>query len=261
MARAIAGILLLFSFSISRAQILNIEKFRTDRDTFNVWGGNIGIGFSTKKQQTSVTTLNASSNIAYFSRMHTYMNISYIKFIAVEEDRLISEGYTHFRGIIFRRRFISYEPFFQYQYDLGRGLIKRQLLGFTFRANLFSTPKFFIAANTGAMFENEIWEGEVLRYPLPGEPQTAETDFVKSTSNLSIRGDITHNVYLLFVTYYQARFEKFFTPRIISDVQLNVKISQYFTLSNQFTSTYDALPILSDNEFVYSFNTSLLVKF
>ncbi|MBX9852570.1 MAG: hypothetical protein K2X86_12555 [Cytophagaceae bacterium] len=58
------------------------------------------------------------------------------------------------------------------------------------------------------------------------------------------------------VTYYQARFEKIFKPRIITDVQLNFNINKYFSLSNPLVSTYDALPILDENEFIYSFNTT-----
>ena len=206
-------------------------------------------------------SLNTNCNLAYFSQHHNYMNISYFKFIAVEESELISEGYTHFRAILDRKRFISYEPFLQFQYDLGRGLLKRELAGFTLRATLFKTKKIHIAVNTGGMYEHELWEGEVLRYPIRERPDRAETYFIKSTSNFSIRGDIANNVYLLFVTYYQARFEKFLSPRIITDVQLNVKISRFFSISNQFTSTYDALPILRNNKFIFSFDTNLVLTF
>lgn len=251
----------ILSFNISEAQILNIEKFRMDTDTFNVWAGNVGLGLSTKKQKTSFTTLNANSNVAYYSRLHSYMNISFIKFLRVEGSNLISEGYTHFRTVLYRQNFLSYEPFFQYQYDLGRGLERRELYGYTFRAKLFSSEKILVSVNTGAMYEHEIWEGEVLRYSLPEQPGRAETKFAKSTSNVYIRGDISPSTYLLLVTYYQARFEKFFAPRIVSEIQLNFTINKYFTFSNQFVSTYDDLPIISNSKFIYSYNSSILVKF
>lgn len=247
--------------SCAWGQILNIEKYRSDKDTSRVWAGNVGFGLSAKKQQTSLLNLNTNCNLAYFSLHHSYMNISYFKFVAIQESEVISEGYTHFRALFDRKRFVSYEPFVQFQYDLGRGLLKRQLAGFTFRFNFLSTEKVHMAANTGAMYEQELWEGEVLRYPISERPDRAETYFIKSTSNFSIRGDISNNVYLLFVTYYQARFEKFLTPRIISDVQLNVKMSRFFSISNQFTSTYDALPILRDNKFIFSLNTNLTLNF
>jgi hypothetical protein len=253
--------IILLSFATCRAQILNIEQFRTTKDTANVWAGNIGLGFSTKKQQTSVTTLNANSNVVYLSKKNGYLSINYIKFIGILQNKAISEGYTHLRFKLMRRKILSYEPFLKLQYDLGRGLLKRELYGFTFRLNLLSNKKFLIGFNTGAMYEHEIWKGSVLRFAKPGKEGYAETMFIKSTNNISLRGELTKNLSLFFVTYYQARFERFFFPRIISDLQLNLKISKYLTLSNQFVSTFDALPILSNNNFIYSLNTSLMVKF
>lgn len=261
MRKFVLCLLPVFSFCLAHGQILNIENFRFDKDTVNAWGGNIGFGFSTKQQQNSVTTLNANSNLAYFAQKHTYLTINYIKFIAVEKSEVISEGYLHLRTILYRKKFVSYEPFLQLQYDLGRGLQRRALCGFSFRFNFLKTKKFIMAANTGIMYEHEAWEGEVLRYPTPEIPQRAETSFIKSTSNFTLRGDIAHNVYLLFVTYYQARYEKFLQPRIITDLQVNLKISKVLSLSNQFTSTYDALPILRNNKFIYSLSTNLLINF
>lgn len=254
-------VVLLFLSIQASGQILNIEKFRIDKDTFDVWSGNIGIGFSTKKQQTNVTTLNSNSNVAYLSRHNSYMNISYIKFIGVEESDLISEGYTHFRVNFLRKKFLSYEPFIQLQYDLGRGLLRRELYGFNFRARLLATPKTLLTFNTGAMYEYELWKGEVIKYAKPDNPELGETVFIKSTSNIALRGDIAKNLNVLLVTYYQARYERFFVPRVITDIQVNIIISKRFTLSNQFVSTYDALPILSDNRFIFSYTTNLLVKF
>jgi hypothetical protein len=257
---SLSVVLLFLSFQVS-GQILNIEKFRIDKDTFDVWSGNIGIGFSTKKQQTNITTLNSNSNVVYLSKHHSYMNISYIKFIGVEESDLLSEGYTHFRVNFLRKKFLSYEPFLQLQYDLGRGLLRRELYGFSFRAKLLATPKTLLTFNSGAMYEYELWKGQVIRYARPENPELGETTFIKSTSNIALRGDVAKNLNVLFVTYYQARFERFFVPRVITDIQVNIVISKHFTLSNQFVSTYDALPILFDNQFIFSFTTNLLVKF
>jgi hypothetical protein len=243
------------------SQILNIEKYRIDKDTANVWSGNIGFGFSSKKQQNTVTTLNANSNLVYLSQKHSYLQIGNIKFIAVEGSQLISEGYTHFRSVLNRRKFISYEPFLQWQYDLGRGLEKRELYGFAIRFNFIRTKKFHVAANTGCMYEHEVWKGNVLRFPVVDRPGFAETHFIKSTSNFTARGDVSNNVYILFVIYYQARFDRFFDPRLITDTQINFIISKRLTINNQFVSTFDDLPILTENRFVYSLNTNLMIKF
>jgi putative salt-induced outer membrane protein YdiY len=255
----ISIVLLLISFT-SIGQILNIEKFRIDKDTSNVWGANVGFGFSTKKQQTSVTTLNANANIVYLSKKHSYITINYIKFVGIENVNPLSEGYTHWRLTLLRQKFMSYEPFIQWQYDKGRGLLKRKLYGGTIRLNVLKTKKTMIAFNTGAMYEYELWRGEVIRYPLENTQDSAQTQFLKSTNSITVRGDVTPNVNVFLVSYYQARFDRFFSPRIISEIQVNVKINKYFSISNQFTSTYDAIPILKNNTFIYSYTTNLLFK-
>lgn len=243
------------------SQILNVEKFRLDKDTAKVWLGNAGLGLSLKKQQNSVYSLNSSLNAVYLSEKHSYMSLNYIKFVRVESTNVLSEGYAHGRINLFRRKSLSYEPFIQYQYDAGRGLLWRELYGFTFRYRVVAKEKFRMAVNTGAMYEHELWEGEVIRFRDNGAENRAETNFIKSTSNLTLRGDLAKNVTVFFVTYYQARFERFFAPRIISDVQLQFKVNQYIGFNLQFVSTYDALPPIVGNDFVYTLSNNLVITF
>src|SRR4051794_30076869 len=81
----------------SFGQILNIERFRIEKDTANFWTGNVGLGFSSKKQQNQVTSLNLNSSLVYLSEKHGYLNINYGKLIKTTQQKVISEGYTHWR--------------------------------------------------------------------------------------------------------------------------------------------------------------------
>ncbi|MBO9699242.1 MAG: DUF481 domain-containing protein [Sporocytophaga sp.] len=245
----------------SFGQILNIERFRIEKDTSNYWTGNIGLGFSTKKQQNQVTSVNLNSNLVYLSEKHGYLNINYGKLIKTTQQRVISEGYTHWRVNLFRTHRLSYEPFLQLQYDLGRGLQIRELYGASLRFRIKSTPKFSFSINSGGMYEHEIWRGDVLRFESGGDSTKAETYFFKNTTNVSFRGDVSQNVNVFMVTYYQARFTNFFKPRVITDFQVMININKYFSLNNQFVATYDALPLITGNKFVYTYNMSIVVKF
>ena len=258
---SLISILCAFQFSPGKAQILNIERFRLDKDTSNLWLGNAGLGFSLKKQLNNVYTFNGNVNAVYLSEKHSYMTINFIKFIRQEATNLLSEGYAHGRISFFRRQRLSYEPFVQIQYDRGRGLIWRELYGYTFRLAIATKQNTTFAGNTGAMYEHEIWQGKVIRYPLDGTTNRAEAFFIKSTSNLSFRTNLTKSISLFLVGYYQARFERFFEPRIIADIQLQLKVSRLVALNTQFTSTYDALPLIEGNNFVYSLNNSLVINF
>jgi hypothetical protein len=248
----------LFSTTLGFSQILNVEKFRLDADTSKVWLGNIGAGVAIKKQQNTVYTFNGNINAVYLSDKHSYMSLNYIKLLRQESSNLVSEGYLHGRITFYRKQKLSYEPFLQYQYDVGRGLLSRKLAGYSFRYNFHSGEKFILAFNTGAMYEHEIWQGEVIRFRMDGKENMAETNFVKSTSNLTIRATLMENVSFFFVGYYQARYERFFKPRVITDIQLQFKVNKYLSFNTSFQSTLDALPAITNNNFVYTMNTTLL---
>ncbi|HEY8402801.1 MAG TPA: DUF481 domain-containing protein [Cytophagaceae bacterium] len=259
--RLFSLLLLLLSSHLANGQILNIEKFRLDTDSSNVWMGNLNLGFTSKKQNTTVTTINSTVNLVYLSTKHSYLTIGRVNFIFVEDSKLISEGYGHVRANLWRKKTLSHEPFFQYQFDIGRGLHKRLLYGFTFRVQLKAHDKYTLGLNSGVMYEEELWRGEVIRKSFLIEEGIAETKFLKNTTSLSLRATLSPQVSLFLTTYYQARFEDFFRPRVISDISLMLKISNRFAFTNTFVSNFDAAPILAENEFVYTFNSTFTIKF
>jgi hypothetical protein len=254
-------VVILFFNTIGFSQILNIERFRPSKDTANVWMGNVGLGFSNKKQLNNVLYLNADANVVYMSAMHSYMSINNLSLIRAAESQLISDAYSHFRFNFMRKKFISYEPFLQWQYDLGRGLEKRELYGFTFRAKLTSGQKIELSANTGAMYEHEKWKGQVLRLATDSSYTHAEARFLKSTSNISLKSKLGTGITLFVLTYYQARFNRFLQPRVISDFKINFRINTYFSFSTQLTGIADANPIIKNNRLVYEFNNRLVITF
>ncbi len=253
-------ILIFFTVSIP-AQILNVEQYRPDKDTSHLWLGTINLGLSTKKQLNNILTYTSDLNIAYMSEKHTYMFLNHLNLVRVAGAKVISEGYFHFRWNIARKQFLSYEPFVQYQYDLGRGMNSRQLLGITGRFDLRSIEKLLLSFNTGLMYEDEVWVGKVRRYATDTSNTRAHTRFVKSTSNLGFRYKFRPGLSLFSLTYYQARFDKFFSPRIISDTQLQIQINKYLSLLTQFTITFDDNPVITNTQIIFSTNHLLVVKF
>ncbi len=249
---------------LATAQIANIEKFRLDKDTANLWLGNAGLGFSSKKQKNTVNEYNVYFNLVYLSKNHSYMTLNYSDLQQVDKFRYISEGYTHWRINFLRKKRISYEPFVQFQYDKGRGLLKRNLYGFSFRLSLLKfkkeKDKLDIGISTGAMYEDEVWTGKVLRFGIDGDTIRAATQFVKSTSNLFVRASLHEKITLFTSVYYQARFEKFTKPRVVSDIQLVFKVTKVLSMSTGFVSTYDSYPIVEGNIFTYKLSGSFLFK-
>jgi len=258
-------LLLLFLVpSFTPAQIANIEKFRLDKDTVNLWLGNAGFGFSSKKQKNVVNEYNAYLNLVYLSKRHSYMTLNYTDLQQIDKYKFISEGYTHWRVNFFRRNRISYEPFIQFQYDKGRGLSKRNLYGYCFRLNLLKYKKdrdrFDLGISTGAMYEEEEWNGKVVHYKTNNDSTHTQTHFIKSTSNLFAKAGLHEKITLFASVYYQARFDKFNYPRVVSDIQLTFKVTKLLSLNTGFVATYDSYPVVNGNIFTYKLNGSFQFK-
>jgi hypothetical protein len=248
----------------TQAQITNIEKFRLDKDTANIWMGNISFGFSNKKQKNTVAELNSGLHMVYLSKRHSYMTINYLNLQKVNQVEVISEGYTHWRANFWRKNIVSYEPFIQFQYDRGRGLQHRHLYGLAFRLNTlqYSKVKYKaeVAVSTGAMYEDEVWRGEVLHHGIEGDSTRAVTRFFKNTSNVSFRIRLHEKITYHGIVYYQARFARLDQPRIITDMQLIFKVTRILSLSSDFTSTYDSRPVVEGNIFTYKLAGSFIIK-
>lgn len=62
------------------------------------------------------------------------------------------------------------------------------------------------------------------------------------------------------VGYYQARPDRFFHPRVISENNLNVRLSRYVTLNVSLTLNYDTEPIIDIPNFTYSLKNGIIIS-
>lgn len=237
----------------AKAQILNVEKFRLDADTSKVWLGSIGMWASGKRQQTNVFTFLNKTNIAYLSEKHSYMFLGYLKLIKVAGSDVISEGYGHMRFNFFRKNKFSLEQFNQLQYDMGRGMTRRGLIGLSGRYEIASNEKIEFAAASGLMFEDEVWE--------ESDSTNIANVNLKSSSNLILTWKIKKWLTFLGITYYQARFDRYFKPRLITDASLQFAFTDKFGLRLQYVATYDSEPIIPIDKLIYAVNSTLVFKF
>lgn len=251
----IKSALFLFIFSISaisHAQILNAEEFRLDEDSSNLWVGNAEFGFSAKKQQTDVFTVSSKANTAYLTDKHSYMFLGYLNVVKVASSNVISEGYGHVRFNFLRRKIFSLEQFNQLQFDQGRGMKVRGLLGANLRFRIKSNDRWEFAVNSGLMYEDELWEGT---------NGLISNVNVKSTTSGTWRYKISKVISVFMIAYYQARFDQFFKPRFISDSSLQINLTSKFFFRAQYVATFDAAPIIENNKLIYNFSNTLGYNF
>jgi len=254
-----ARIVLLITFIITagavQAQVLNVESFRTqtDRDTVAAWNGETVFDVTLSKFNERVFKLGNETNAAYFTGRHRYLFLTSVELINVDGSSVISNGYFHLRGTFNEQRSLSPEVFTQFQYNENLGLKERFLTGASVRYTFLDRPDIRGSVVTGLMYEHEKWGTE--------EQPNIVNEFIKSTSNLAVRGQLTETTQLLMIGYYQARPDKFFKPRVTSENQLNMRISRHLTYRVRFTLTYDTEPVIDIPNLTYTLRNGLIISF
>lgn len=240
--------LLLIAPSLS-AQVLNVEQVRTNSDTTG-WVGELGFDLSINKFNDKVLKTGGQANSAYFTDKHQFLMLSQLDLVNVDGNSLISNGYVHLRATFLRKEKFSPEIFTQYQYNENLGLKNRALAGAGIRYTFLSTPNLSGRVSTGVMFEHEEWglENELL----------INTNYVKSTNNIVVRGELSPDTSLQLIGYYQARFNRFFEPRVTSENQLNMKLTKNLTFRVSFTLTYDVEPVIDVPNLTYELKNGLV---
>lgn len=110
-------------FSDLQAQLLNVERIRSDADTTG-WQGDIGFDFSLNRLNDKVFKFQNSTNISYNTSQHSYLFLTNLELVNVDEASLVSSGYFHLRSLFIRDQTFSPELFIQYQYNENLSLNK-----------------------------------------------------------------------------------------------------------------------------------------
>ncbi|MEQ8524064.1 DUF481 domain-containing protein [Gracilimonas sp.] len=238
--------------STLQAQLLNVESVRSDADSAG-WYGQLNFDLSLSQYNDRVLQFTNNANLSYFSGKHAYLFLNKLKLVNLDGASVISSGYSHLRSTFVRDNRFSPELFFQYQYNSNLGLQSRFLGGAGFRYTLFYEENWTGSFSTGLMAEYEKWKESGL--------PAIENEYIKSTSNISFRGNLNPQTTFLLIGYYQARPNEFFEARSILETQLQVKINQHISLSVQFSAAYDAAPVIDIPNWTYELSNGLVIKF
>jgi len=153
--------LLFFLVSISlKSQILNFEKFRPNIDTSHIWKMSVAAGIDLKKKTKASTVIHSEIGAYYLSENNAYYALGEFNITRVDNERDFEQGFVHFRAVINRKRKVAYEPFIQFQYDFGKGLKRRHLIGNNLRINFSNDSTVSLSLGLGVFYENENWTEE-----------------------------------------------------------------------------------------------------
>ncbi len=234
------------------SQVLNVESVRADADREPGWAGELRFNGSLNKYRDRILKLGNATNAAYFSRRHTYLLLNSIDLVNIDGSSVVSNGHFHLRGTFFRAGPWSPELFTQFQYNANLGMNGRFLAGGGMRYTFLDREDISGHISTGLMFEKERWDRQ--------DESTLQTDLLKSTSNVVIRGNINPQTQLLLIGYYQARPDSYFEPRIISENQLNIRMGNRITFAVSFVLNYDSSPVIDIPELTYELKNGIVIS-
>ncbi|MFU8812345.1 MAG: DUF481 domain-containing protein [Balneolaceae bacterium] len=248
-------LIFLSALSTAGAQVLNVESFRTATavDSAKTWAGETGFDFTLSKFNDRVIKLGNQTVGSYFTGRDRYLFVTNLELVDVDGESVVSNGYFHLRGTFFEPSRFSPEFFNQFQYNENLGLKERFLTGGSLRYRFLQNEVVTGSLVTGLMYEYEKWGTDTI--------SNIRNNLIKSTTSLSLRGQISENARLVMIGYYQARPDRFFRPRVTSENQLNIHISRHAQFRVNFTLTYDADPVIDIPDLIFELKNGLVLTF
>ena len=256
--RIFFALLFVIFFQSTRAQILNIEDPTLTLDSIKKHDFKFGLGcdFSFTFQHEKVYETNAllESVYHYNDKHQLLLNGQYFN-TGTANEQLINGGFLHMRYTYGFGKKIAPQGFMQHQLDLGRGLVKRQLVGFNLRWQAIQKDKISIQLATGAFYENELWN-------YSGSPDEASgrkiSEKLKSNNMLRTYFQLSKQTEISIVNYFQFEFQNPSNQfRLATNISFSTALNDHFQLQFNFMSMFDTKPVVPIDKFYYTLSNGL----
>ncbi|MEM8584475.1 MAG: DUF481 domain-containing protein [Bacteroidota bacterium] len=218
----------LFVPSFCLAQIVNIEDRRTSLDSTG-WQGRIDLAAQLVENSNRVMTISSGLRLdALGERSHSLILLDY-RLVEAGADKLLNNGFAHFRYGYDLTNKLRWEAFTQAQYNLQLRLSFRWLIGTGPRIALLpqnSNRKLFLGLLY--MFEYDEFESSALTY----------RDH-RMSAYLSARIPFNNQIIFTSTTYYQPRLPDFTVPRISTINRMEFQFSETLSFTTSLNLTFD----------------------
>ncbi|WP_236138073.1 DUF481 domain-containing protein [Mongoliitalea daihaiensis] len=245
------------------AQILNIERYRLQRDSTKNFiakatgGLNIYNRSASAESPVNLFGYNWDFNSMYQPGKHAFVFVSKFDYLKINDSDFLNFGLLHGRVVFNRDRKSHLEAYTQYSFDNFRGLAPRWIVGGSWRQKVINSTKSTLIVGIGALKEWETWEN-------PLEEEFVRVSFIKSANYLSLRQSINDFVDLNTVIYFQTGYDsdiRTLRNRLSGNINLNTKITDILSFTNSFEFSYEDKPIVPITPFIFAFRTGISLDF
>ncbi len=250
--KLLASFVLLFVYSVTCAQIVNVESIRKVSDTSR-WSGYANLSFDLTKNKNRIFNLKNKVHLQYLYEKNLVLFVNDINFKENNDSKLVSKGTQHLRYNYKLKSSFALEAFVQSQYDEISAIKLRVLLG--------TGPRFKILKSNNYNF----FIGILSMYEYEKNDDTTESiihrDFRNSTY-LSFSLFPKNDIAIVSTTYYQPLYKNFNDYRLSNDTSIVISVFKNLAFNVGLTYLYDAMPVNDvpkeqykiTNGLTYSFN-------
>ncbi len=249
--RLITFSFLLFMFSYSQAQVINVETMRKKTDSAK-WTGSVSLDASLIKNKNSIFKIANKADIQYNNKKELWLFVNDLKFEKAAGESFVNKGTQHLRYNYKVTETIKMEAFTQAQYDAISEIDFRGLIGLGPRFKLSSNDDYRFYLGTMVMYEYEK-ASEV-------EAHRIHKDFRASTY-FSFSIYPTEIIGIISTSYYQPRLNALNDFRLSSTTSVLFKILENLAFKTTFIYNFDAYPVVTIPKSQYEWTNGLMFTF
>ena len=256
-------ILLLLFPLICRAQVVNTEKLRLDKQEKGFYGeGNLDLGLARNRAGQTVR-LGTSARLELLRGAHRWILLgayNLTQFNKVDEPgsapkNFADNGFGHLRYNYRAKEWLAWEVFTQAQYDKIQQIDLRLLAGTGPRLRIVRTDSAQFYFGALYMFEHEESSNEF------EEPEAFTERLILDDHRLStyLSAGFRFTSYLAVnhITYFQPNLSNLSDFRISSETTLSIKLTDRLSLRTYFQLIYDTRPLIPVPNTMYTLNNGL----
>lgn len=224
-------LILLFSFSISNAQIINTERMRINAADEG-WSGTVSLSADVIQNVRQSTRLGLLTGAEYLKKRSRFLILANYKLNRIDGAVGQNQGYGHIRyGYDLNKKWIA-EAFTQTQFNAVQLLRLRALQGAGLRLQIADSDTFRCFIGSLYMYEYEALNDDVQTI----HRHHRQSNYFSLGFRLGSHARVDH------VTYIQPRWAYLSDFRISTETRLQVEITKKLALRTSFYLLYDSRP-------------------
>jgi hypothetical protein len=249
MRRKLIILLLTLNFFATSAQVVNIENKRFYNDTSSFTGR---AKFETEgfKNIETVFNFGGSINLQYHHGPHKLMFIGDMNYLVSDSTVVDNIAYGHLRYNYQLNKTVTFEAYFQYQFNKILKISSRTLGGGGVRLKVFDNTHNKIFYGLGALYEKQT-----------DTPDHLQWTAARMSTYLTYHLQITHFAELANTVYYQPNISKITDKRLLDEFSISIDATKWLTFESSLAFIHANMHGIDMPDNIWRYDNKLVINF